>query len=75
MVQFRAGSDFQAGRVEGRVEHIASGLTGCFHSTWELLALLDRVLTDQESRQGDLHRGSQRDAEGASRFQVKPTEL
>jgi hypothetical protein len=45
VVQFRTGSDFQAGRVEGRVEHIASGQTGCFHSTGELLALLDRGLT------------------------------
>lgn len=37
VVQFRTVTDFECGRVEGRVEHIASGRTALFQSTKELL--------------------------------------
>ena len=40
VVQFRPSTDFECGRVEGRVEHIASGLTAHFTSTGELLEML-----------------------------------
>ena len=46
VIQFRAGTDFAAGRVEGRVEHIASGRTACFESADELLTLLARGLKE-----------------------------
>jgi hypothetical protein len=42
VVQFRPSTDFECGRVEGRVEHIASGLTAHFTSTGELLDMLGR---------------------------------
>ena len=44
VVQFQTGTDFEAGRVEGRVEHVASGLTASFTSTEELLEALARLL-------------------------------
>jgi hypothetical protein len=44
VVQLRAGTDFERGRVEGRVEHIASGRTGRFGSAAELLELLAGLL-------------------------------
>jgi hypothetical protein len=44
VLQFRAGSDFDAGRVAGRVEHVASGQTERFESVEELLASLARML-------------------------------
>jgi len=44
VIQFRAGTDFGAGRVAGRVEHIASGRTGHFESPGALLDLLARLL-------------------------------
>ena len=44
VIQLRAGTDFAGGRVEGRVEHIASGWTARFESADELLTLLARGL-------------------------------
>jgi hypothetical protein len=44
VVQFRTPTDFERGRVEGRVEHIASGRTARFASTRELLETLARLL-------------------------------
>jgi hypothetical protein len=40
VVQFRAGTDFDAGRVEGRVEHVATGRTARFESLQELLSII-----------------------------------
>ena len=40
VVQFRTPTDFERGRVEGRVEHIASGRTARFASTRQLLETL-----------------------------------
>jgi hypothetical protein len=44
VVQFRAGSDFYGGPVEGRVEHIASGQSANFASAAELMILLAQLL-------------------------------
>ena len=44
VVQFRAGSDFYGGPVEGRVEHIASGQSANFGSAAELMILLAQLL-------------------------------
>jgi hypothetical protein len=49
VVQFRAGSDFYGGRVEGRVEHIASGQSANFNSAAELMILLARLLSSGTS--------------------------
>jgi hypothetical protein len=46
VVQFRENTDIEAGRLEGRVEHIASYQTVRFHSVDELLAFISRVLAD-----------------------------
>jgi hypothetical protein len=45
VLQFRSATDFGAGRVEGRVEHVASGMTAHFESPTELLAVLARMWT------------------------------
>jgi hypothetical protein len=44
VVQFRESTDMAAGRLEGRVEHIASYESARFHSLDELLAFITRVL-------------------------------
>ena len=49
LVQFRAGSDFYGGRVEGRVEHIASGQSAYFESAAELMILLAGLLSSRTS--------------------------
>ena len=49
VIQFRAGTDFGAGRVAGRVEHIASGRTGQFESAGALLDVLARLLKEAQS--------------------------
>ncbi len=43
VVQFRAATDFDLGRVEGRVEHVASGRTAHFGSASELVEMLARL--------------------------------
>ena len=45
VVQFRPGTDISAGRLEGKVEHIASYEAARFHSLDELLAFIARVLS------------------------------
>jgi hypothetical protein len=52
VVQFRAGTDFDAGRVEGRIEHVATGRTGRFESAQELLVIIALVLKDTRGTQG-----------------------
>ena len=44
VVQFREHTDIDTGRIEGKVEHIASYEATRFHSLDELLAFFDRVL-------------------------------
>jgi hypothetical protein len=46
VVQFRENTDVEAGRLEGKVEHIASYQATRFHSVDELLAFIAQVLTE-----------------------------
>jgi hypothetical protein len=46
VVHLRPGSDPEAGRAAGRVEHVVSGWSEHFGSLPELLAFLGRVLRD-----------------------------
>ena len=43
VVQFRTATDFERGRVEGRVEHVASGQTAHFESASELFETFARL--------------------------------
>jgi hypothetical protein len=45
VIQFAPDVDIEAGRLEGRVEHVASSNWVHFHSLDELLAFLDRILS------------------------------
>jgi hypothetical protein len=49
VVQFRAATDFESGQVEGRIEHVASGVTAHFASAAELLELFARVWKDVQA--------------------------
>jgi len=51
VIQFREGTDLQAGRLEGRVEHIASYKAARFHSIEELLTFIGGVLAESETEQ------------------------
>jgi hypothetical protein len=44
VIQFRENVDFEAGRLEGKVEHIATYEASRFRSLEELLAFMARVL-------------------------------
>ena len=46
VIQFRPETDVEAGRFEGRVEHIASTKATRFHSLDELLGFIASVLTE-----------------------------
>jgi hypothetical protein len=52
VVQFRYQSPEASLFWEGRVEHLASGHVGRFHSAEELLAFLARVLTAVQQESG-----------------------
>ena len=45
MIQFAADVDIKTGKLEGRVEHLASSNSVSFHSLDELLTFVDRILT------------------------------
>jgi hypothetical protein len=47
VIQFRAGTDVELQRVEGRVEHVISGQAMRFDSLETLLAFFARVLKDE----------------------------
>jgi hypothetical protein len=51
VVHFRPETDIRAGRLEGRVEHIASYKAARFHSLDELLAFVATVLSDVKSNE------------------------
>jgi hypothetical protein len=53
VVQFRYETNFAAGLVEGRVEHVATGRSGTVESATALLALLARLLDEVQSAQGE----------------------
>jgi hypothetical protein len=44
VIQFRPGTDVEAGRFEGRVEHVSSHKATRFHSLDELLDFIACVL-------------------------------
>lgn len=46
VIQFRPDSDIEAGRFEGRVEHVASYKATRFHSLDELLGFIASVLAE-----------------------------
>lgn len=46
VIQVRTEADIQAGRFEGRVEHIASTRTMRFHSLDELVRFIAEVLAE-----------------------------
>jgi len=46
VIQFRPATEIEAGRFEGRVEHIASTRATRFHSLEELLAFIAGVLAE-----------------------------
>jgi len=46
VIQFRPEADINAGRFEGKVEHIASFKATRFHSLDELLGFMASVLTE-----------------------------
>ena len=50
VIQFREGTDIGAGRLEGRVEHIASYKAARFHSLQDLLSFIARVLGELEKQ-------------------------
>lgn len=50
VIQFREGTDIGAGRLEGRVEHIASYKATRFHSLEDLLSFIARVLEEMEKQ-------------------------
>ena len=50
VVQFRENTDVEAGRLEGKVEHIASYQAARFHSADELFAFIAGVLTQIRNR-------------------------
>jgi len=46
VIQFRPETDIEAGRFEGRVEHIASSKATRFHSLEELVGFIASVLNE-----------------------------
>ena len=49
VIQFRPETDVEAGRFEGRVEHVSSSLARRFHSLDELLAFMASMLAEIDS--------------------------
>ena len=46
VIQFRPETDVEAGRFEGRVEHVGSFKAARFHSLGDLLDFIESVLTE-----------------------------
>jgi hypothetical protein len=46
VIQFHPETDIEAGRFEGKVEHVASCESARFHSLEELLGFIARVLAE-----------------------------
>jgi hypothetical protein len=51
VIHVRESAGIEAGRLEGKVEHIASYRSARFHSVGELLSFIARVLA--ETKDGD----------------------
>ncbi len=58
VVQFRTVTDFESGRVEGRVEHIASGRAAHFISLEELCEAFAQLSTSVPAQQPKSSGGS-----------------
>jgi hypothetical protein len=50
VIQFRAESDVEAGRFEGRVEHVLSHRSMRFHTLEELLRFMATVLNEAKKK-------------------------
>jgi rhodanese-related sulfurtransferase len=50
VIHVREGADVEAGRLEGRVEHIASYRAARFHSVEELVSFIAHVLAESKGR-------------------------
>jgi hypothetical protein len=46
VVQFRESTSIEAGRLDGKIEHLASCQAARFHSLDELLSFIARVLAE-----------------------------
>jgi len=46
VIRFDSNADIESGRIEGRVEHVASYRAKRFHCLEELLSFVDRVLKE-----------------------------
>jgi hypothetical protein len=57
VIQFRPETDIQAGRIEGRVEHIASYDSTRFFSLEELLCFIAIVLAKVQTEFQELDQG------------------
>lgn len=51
VIQFRPESDIEAGRFEGRVEHLSSYKATRFHSLDELLGFIASILAEVKDTQ------------------------
>jgi hypothetical protein len=51
VIQFRESTDIEAGRVEGKVEHIASFKASRFQTLDELLAFVARILAEGKEKE------------------------
>ena len=52
VIQFRPETDIEAGRFEGKAEHVASFKATRFHSLDVLLVFISSVLTEIRSTEG-----------------------
>ena len=52
VIQLREGTDVEAGKVEGRIEHIASYRSARFQSPDEMFAFIARVLNEIREASG-----------------------
>jgi hypothetical protein len=52
VIKFATDIDIEAGKLEGRVEHLASSNSVHFHSLDELLTFLDRILAGLHTSAG-----------------------
>lgn len=52
VIQLRESTDVEAGKVEGRIEHIASYRSARFQSADEMFAFIARVLNEVREASG-----------------------
>jgi hypothetical protein len=53
VIQFRPETDIEAGRFEGKIEHVATYKSARFHSLDELLAFVATVLAEASNTEQD----------------------